>query len=86
MAEAPGSLSLAPAGLLLFLVALGKLKTSVIKSAWPELNRHQLLALLEDLELVPVPRDVTLTCGQIFAARQRQGTPIGANVLWRASR
>ena len=54
----------------------------MIKSAWPEWNRRQLLALVEDLELVPVDGAVALAYGEIRAALERQGTPIGANDLW----
>lgn len=77
--------SLAPADLLLSSVVLGELETGVIKSAWPERNRRQLLALVDHLELVPVDRTVALAYGQIRATLERQGTPIGANNLWIAA-
>lgn len=77
--------SLAPADLLLSSVVLGELETGVIKSAWPERNRRQLLALVDHLELVPVDRTVALAYGQIRATLGRQGTPIGANNLWIAA-
>ena len=77
--------SLAPADLLLSSVVLGELETGVIKSAWPERNRRQLLALVDHLELVPVDRTVALAYGQIRTTLERQGTPIGANDLWIAA-
>ena len=77
--------SLAPSDLLLSSVVLGELETGVIKSAWPERNRLQLLALVEHLELVPVDRAVALAYAQIRATLERQGTPIGANDLWIAA-
>ena len=77
--------SLAPADLLLSSVVLGELETGVIKSAWPERNRLQLLALVDHLELVPVDRAVALAYAQIRASLERQGTPIGANDLWIAA-
>jgi tRNA(fMet)-specific endonuclease VapC len=78
--------SLASADLLLSSVVLGELETGVIKSAWPEWNRRQLLALVDHLELVPVDRTVPLAYGQIRATLERQGTPIGANDLWIAAK
>jgi tRNA(fMet)-specific endonuclease VapC len=77
--------SLAPADLLLSSVVLGELETGAIKSAWPERNRRQLLALVDHLELVPVDRTVALAYGQIRTTLERQGTPIGANDLWIAA-
>ena len=77
--------SLAPADLLLSSVVLGELETGVIKSAWPERNRRQLLALVDHLELVPVDRTVALAYGQIRTTLERQGPPIGANDLWIAA-
>jgi len=77
--------SLTPSDLLLSSVVLGELETSVIKSAWPERNRLQLLALVEHLELVPVDRAVALAYAQIRATLERHGTPIGANDLWIAA-
>ncbi|MFM9103065.1 MAG: type II toxin-antitoxin system VapC family toxin [Cyanobium sp.] len=77
--------SLTPSDLLLSSVVLGELETGVIKSAWPERNRLQLLALVEHLELVPVDRAVALAYAQIRATLERQGKPIGANDLWIAA-
>ncbi|MFN9869828.1 MAG: type II toxin-antitoxin system VapC family toxin [Cyanobacteriota bacterium] len=77
--------SLTPSDLLLSSVVLGELETGVIKSAWPERNRLQLLALVDHLELVPVDRAVALAYAQIRASLERQGTPIGANDLWIAA-
>jgi hypothetical protein len=72
---------LAPFDFLLSSVVLGELATGVIKSAWPERNRKQLLALVKHLELVPVDRAVALAYAQIRATLEPQGTPIGANDL-----
>jgi len=77
--------SLTPSDLLLSSVVLGELETGVIKSAWPERNRLQLLALVEHLELVPVDRAVALAYAQIRATLERHGKPIGANDLWIAA-
>jgi hypothetical protein len=44
--------SLAPSDLLLSSVVLGELETGVIQRAWPERNRRQLLALVEDLQRI----------------------------------
>ncbi len=44
--------SLAPSELLLSSVVLGELETGVNKSALPERNRRQLLALVEGLQLI----------------------------------
>lgn len=77
--------SLTPSDLLLSSVVLGELETGVIKCAWPERNRLQLLALVEHLELVPVDRAVALAYAQIRATLERHGTPIGANDLWIAA-
>jgi tRNA(fMet)-specific endonuclease VapC len=77
--------TLAPADLLLSSVVLGELDTGVNKSAWPERNRRQLQALVEDLELLPVDRPVAMAYGRIRASLERQGLPIGANDLWIAA-
>ena len=76
---------LAPSDLLLSSVVLGELETGVINCAWPEGNRLHLLALVDQLELVPVDRAVALACAQIRATLERQGTPIGANDLYTAA-
>ncbi|MFM9104844.1 MAG: type II toxin-antitoxin system VapC family toxin [Cyanobium sp.] len=76
---------LAPSDLLRSSVVLGQLETGVINCAWPERNRLQLLALVDQLELVPVDRAVALACAQIRDTLVRQGTPIGANDLWIAA-
>jgi tRNA(fMet)-specific endonuclease VapC len=63
-------------------VVLGELESGVIRSAWPERNRRRLLALVHQLELVPVDRAVALAYGAIRATLERQGTPMGANDLF----
>ncbi|MFM9100361.1 MAG: PIN domain-containing protein, partial [Cyanobium sp.] len=77
--------SFAPSDQLLYSVVLRELETGVIKSAWPERNRLQLLTLVDQLELVPVDRAVALAYAQIRATLERHGTPIGANDLWIAA-
>jgi tRNA(fMet)-specific endonuclease VapC len=78
--------SLAPADLLLSSVVLGELDTGVNRSAWPERNRRELHALVDDLELLPVDRPVAMAYGRIRASLERQGLPIGASDLWIAAK
>ena len=74
----PGAVVLSP-------IVLGELHAGWRKSNRPEENRVLLEAYLEGAVLDPLDAGVAAAYGEIRAALESQGTPIGQNDLWIAA-
>ena len=74
----PGAVVLSP-------IVLGELHAGWRKSSRPEENRVLLEAYLEGAVLDPLDAGVAAAYGEIRAALESQGTPIGQNDLWIAA-
>ncbi|WP_376691623.1 PIN domain-containing protein [Wenzhouxiangella sp. EGI_FJ10409] len=66
-------------------IVLGELLTGVEKSQHRASNRERLLGVLEGLRPVTMSADVAIHYGEVRAALESRGMPIGANDLWIAA-
>ncbi|WP_376696869.1 PIN domain-containing protein [Wenzhouxiangella sp. EGI_FJ10305] len=66
-------------------IVLGELLTGVEKSQHRASNRERLLGVLEGLRPVTMSADVAIHYGEVRAALESRGAPIGANDLWIAA-
>ncbi|WP_245960799.1 PIN domain-containing protein [Wenzhouxiangella sediminis] len=66
-------------------IVLGELLTGVEKSQRRSSNRKRLLDVLTGLRMVDLQPEVAVLYGQVRAALESAGTPIGANDLWIAA-
>jgi tRNA(fMet)-specific endonuclease VapC len=66
-------------------VVMGELEFGAEKSAHSERNRARLAELVERLPLAVIDMETSRCYGQVRAALERQGTPIGANDTWIAA-
>lgn len=73
------------ASLLISPIVLGELLTGVEKSRYKSANRKRLLDVLSGLRMIEIEPEVAARYGQIRAALESAGTPIGANDLWIAA-
>lgn len=66
-------------------VVLGELEYGVCRSAHREANARRLDSAVSPLELVPLDEDAARQYGEVRAALESVGQPIGANDLWIAA-
>jgi len=66
-------------------VVLGELECGVRKSAFQEANARRLETAVSPLELVPLDATAARRYGEIRAALESIGRPIGSNDLWIAA-
>jgi len=66
-------------------IVLGELECGVRKSAYQEANQRRLASTVVRLELVPLDAEAARHYGEVRAALESSGTPIGANDLWIAA-
>ncbi|MBM5810422.1 MAG: type II toxin-antitoxin system VapC family toxin [Gammaproteobacteria bacterium] len=71
--------------LLLSPIVLGELRLGVEKSLHRDRNAERLTRLVEGLDAAPLDAETSRYYGEIRAALERAGTPIGANDYWIAA-
>ena len=78
-------LRIAASDIVLSPVVFGELEYGVRKSAYPEANADRLALTVSALELVPLDAMAAGRYGEVRAALESVGRPIGANDLWIAA-
>lgn len=66
-------------------IVLGELRFGADNSSQPETNHARLALLLQSMQLVPLDDATSRYYGQLRAALERRGTPIGSNDYWIAA-
>ena len=71
--------------LILSPIVLGELELGVAKSRYQAQNAARLASVAGDLPLVPLDAETSRHYGEICAALESRGAPIGANDTWIAA-
>ena len=76
---------LKPGEAALSVIAFGELCTGAAKSSHPQVAWKNLAALITVAGVKPLPVEAARRYGELRAALERKGTPVGANDLWIAA-
>ena len=77
--------ALKPGEAALSVIAFGELCTGAAKSSHPQGAWKNLAALITVAGIMPLPAEAARRYGELRAALERKGTPVGANDLWVAA-
>ena len=77
--------ALKPGEAALSVIAFGELCTGAAKSSHPQVVWRNLAALISIAGVKPLPVEAARRYGELRAALERKGTPVGANDLWIAA-
>ena len=77
--------ALKPGEAALSVIAFGELCTEAAKSSHPQVAWKNLAALITVAGVKPLPVEAARRYGELRAALERKGTPVGANDLWIAA-
>ena len=77
--------ALKPGEAALSVIAFGELCTGAAKSSHPQVAWGNLAALISIAGVKPLPVEAARRYGELRAALERKGTPVGANDLWIAA-